>query len=267
MNHQDEIRRNQISVELVPRDSRSLHEELEVLHQHFRGIDAINIPDLLRFDIRSWEACAMARTLYPETIAHVRAIDMHPYNPLPLRQALVDHCISGALVIAGDPPQNAGRQIYPSTSIEMLRKFHQEIPEVRLYAAIDPYRSSFRSEIDYVRRKHDAGAAGFFTQPFFDLRLMEIYAELLADYELWFGIAPVLSQRSRNYWETRNRTVFPADFEPTLEWNQSFARSAMEYARAHGFNLYFMPIRTDLRTYLSGILPPAAGHSFTAAQT
>jgi methylenetetrahydrofolate reductase (NADPH) len=48
--------------------------------------------------------------------------------------------------------------------------------------------------------------------------------------------------------------IFPRDFAPTLAWNQSFARGALELVRGAGGNVYFMPIRVDLERYLTGIL-------------
>ena len=43
-----------VSVELIPRDEETLRGELQLLKQYEGKIDVINIPDLLRFDTRSW---------------------------------------------------------------------------------------------------------------------------------------------------------------------------------------------------------------------
>lgn len=43
-----------ISVELVPRDEDALRQELALLGKFQDKVDVINIPDLLRFPIRSW---------------------------------------------------------------------------------------------------------------------------------------------------------------------------------------------------------------------
>lgn len=57
----------QISIELVPRNREDLLLELQQLRHHFPDIDTINIPDLLKFPLRSWEACILAKitTLMP----------------------------------------------------------------------------------------------------------------------------------------------------------------------------------------------------------
>src|SRR5580658_8098075 len=95
--------------------------------------------------------------------------------------------------------------------------------------------------------------ANHFTQPFFDLRLMEISAEMLRGKCVFWGIAPVIGARSQAYWETANRVVFPSAFVPTLEWNHRFATSAIKLIRDIGANVYFMPIRVDLVNYLTGL--------------
>ncbi len=125
---------------------------------------------------------------------------------------------------------------------------------MKVYAGIDPYRTGIKTELDYVKRKLDAGAEGFFTQPFFDLRLMEIYRDLLAGLEVFWGISPVMSVRSKDYWDNLNNAIFPPDFEPTLQWNRDFARQALDFVERTDTNLYFMPIRVDLVKYLEGLL-------------
>lgn len=83
---------------------------------------------------------------------------------------------------------------------------------------------------------------------------MEIYYDLLAGIEICWGISPVMSVRSKDYWDNLNNAIFPPDFAPTLEWNRRFARRALEFARQTNSSLYFMPIRVDLVEYLRGIL-------------
>jgi methylenetetrahydrofolate reductase (NADPH) len=64
--------------------------------------------------------------------------------------------------------------------VELIRALKTALPGCRVYAAVDPYRASFRAEMEHAAAKVDAGADGFFTQPFFDLRLMDVWAEVLA---------------------------------------------------------------------------------------
>ncbi|MPN29319.1 hypothetical protein SDC9_176771 [bioreactor metagenome] len=170
-----------------------------------------------------------------------------------MAEYLIANQIQEVLEITGDPPQDMRWKIYPTTSIDVIRKFKAEIPGIKVYAGIDQYRESMRKEADYIKRKIQAGADGFFTQPFFDLRLMEIYTEILQGQEVYWGISPVTSEKSLHYWETKNNVVFPASFQPNLEWNIAFARQALDFTRQTQANIYFMPIRTNVDQYLQGI--------------
>jgi methylenetetrahydrofolate reductase (NADPH) len=243
-----------IAIELVPRTEKSLRQELHLIKERFPNVEQINIPDILRFDMRSWDGCAIASELFAKTIPHLRAIDFDPDAPLPVVEAITQAHVEAVLVISGDPPQDMSHHVYRTNCLEMIRRLKRELPQVKVYAGLDPYRCGIKEEIDYLKAKHDAGAEAFFTQPFFDLRLMEIYQGFLKNYNIYWGASPVLTQNNRNYWENRNNAIFPPDFEPTLEWNRDFAAKTMEFAKANGGNVYFMPIRTDIGAYLEGII-------------
>jgi len=243
-----------ISIELVPRDHETLKQEMQLVQNNFPNIDIINIPDLLKFPLRSWDACIQAKEFFVHTIPHLRAIDFDLSKPFPLVEKFRANGIDSVLVIAGDQPQDMSRRVFRTTSVELIRALKAQMPELKVYAGIDPYRSGIKTELDYVKRKLDAGAEGFFTQPFFDLRLMEIYHDLLSEVETYWGISPVMSVRSKDYWDNLNNAIFPPDFEPTLEWNRNLAKQAMAFAGQTGASIYFMPIRIDLVEYLEGIL-------------
>jgi methylenetetrahydrofolate reductase (NADPH) len=243
-----------ISIELVPRSPASLDAELAQLRERFPSVDTVNVPDLLRFPLRSWDACAQARRFVPHAIPHLRAMDFPPRAPFALRDKLAAAGIDTVLVVSGDPPQDLGRAVHPTTPVDLIRRIRCEAPELRVFAGFDPYRSSVKSELDYARAKLDAGAHGLFSQPFFDRRLLDVWSEQLAGVEVWWGVTPVVGARTRSYWETKNRAFFPADFEPTLAWSRTFAASALAWAGERGANLYFMPIRVDLASWLEGVL-------------
>lgn len=245
---------HKIAIELVPRDHESLQHELLQVREHFPDVNTVNIPDLLKFPMRSWDACIQAKKLFPHTIPHLRAIDFDLSKPFPLVETFEKNGIDSVLVIAGDQPQDMSRRVFRTSSIELIRAIKAQMPDLKVYAGIDPYRSGIKNELDYVKRKLYAGAEGFFTQPFFDLRLMEIYHDLLAGLDVFWGISPVMSARNKDYWANLNNAIFPPDFEPTLAWNRQFARQALEFAQRTDSNLYYMPIRIDLAEYLGGIL-------------
>jgi methylenetetrahydrofolate reductase (NADPH) len=244
----------QVSIELVPRSLDSLDAELRTLTQRFPGVRTVNVPDLLRFPLRSWDACAHARQTLPTAIPHLRAMDFAPDRPFILREKLAAARIDTVLVVTGDPPQDLGHRVHATGPVELIRRIKREAPELTVYAGFDPYRSGVRDELGYIQAKRDAGADGFLSQPFFDLRLLDVWSELLGGDRVFWGVSPVLSARTRSYWETKNRAFFPRDFAPTLAWSRDFAARALAWARARDTNLYFMPIRVDLETWLGGIL-------------
>jgi methylenetetrahydrofolate reductase (NADPH) len=243
-----------ISIELVPRSLASLDAELRLLRERFPEVDTVNVPDLLRFPLRSWDACAQARTVVPHAIPHLRAMDAAPDAPFALREKLAAAGIDAVLVVTGDPPQDLAHRVHPTTPVELIRTIKRAAPELRVYAGVDPYRSGVRAELDYARAKLDAGADGFFSQPLFDERLLGVWAELLEGREVWWGVTPVVGERMRSWWEAKNRAFFPRHFEPTLAWSRALAARALEWARDRDANLYFMPIRVDLAAWLEGVL-------------
>jgi methylenetetrahydrofolate reductase (NADPH) len=243
-----------LSVELVPRGTAELQADAGSVLAALPNVDVFNIPDLMRFPLRSWEACAVTRPYLAAGIPHIRAIDIPPGAELPMAEGLYEAGVSEVLVVRGDPPHDLSHQTWPNTSEDIIRRIKRHHPDLRVYAAFDPYRLGLRDELIGVMRKRDAGADGFFTQPLFDLRLLEMCMEMLAGQTVYWGVAPVLGARAKAYWETTNRVVFPAGFAPEMAWNKNFARAALRTIRAGGGNAYLMPIRVDLASYLAGLL-------------
>jgi methylenetetrahydrofolate reductase (NADPH) len=243
-----------ISIELVPRSVESLGADLATLREHFPSIDMVNIPDLLRFDVRSWDACRIARRSMARAIPHVRAMDFPRKAAGRLSELLADRGLDEVLIVRGDPPQDMRRTVHPTSSAELIRALKEVAPNIRVYAALDPYRGSVKDELARVHDKLEAGAVGLFSQPIFDLRFMDLWRDQLPGIEVFWGISPVVSAASRRYWEVKNQAFFPTAFEPTLEWNRAFARKALAWAAEHDQALYFMPIRVPLERYLEGLV-------------
>jgi methylenetetrahydrofolate reductase (NADPH) len=246
--------RMRVSVELIPRGEAELLADARAVRAAMPQASAFNIPDLMRFPLRSWEACKVTSSILPASIPHIRAIDLPPGDDVPMLEAVMAAGLVEVLVIRGDPPHDMSHRTYPNSSEDVIRRFKRRLPSLRVYAAFDPYRLGFRDEMTGVQRKLDAGADGFFTQPIFDVRLLEICAELLQGQCVFWGIAPVVGERSKAFWETTNRVIFPTGFSPTLDWNRAFAIKAITMIQELGDNVYFMPIRVNLSQYLTGLL-------------
>ena len=86
------------------------------------------------------------------------------------------------------------------------------------------------------------------------MRYLEIYADMLEGQNVYWGVTPVLSERSQSYWELKNNVIFPRGFAPTLEWSIEFSKKVKDFAINRGDNLYLMPIKSNLEEYLAGVL-------------
>ena len=243
-----------ISIELVPRNDESLKNDIKKIQAYLSNVSAINIPDLIRFKMRSWSACPVIKPYFSRVIPHLRAMDIDKSKPLPMVNTLKNSAVENVLIIGGDRPHDFSRRIFPSSTIDIIRKFKQELPDIHIYAGMDPYRGNFREELEYMERKLEVGACGFFTQPFFDIRLLEVFAELYRGVEVFWGVTPVLSKKSKGFWESKNNAIFPDEFKPTLDWNRKFAERALECVSKYDSNIYFMPIRLDVAKYLQNII-------------
>jgi len=244
-----------VSIELVPRSADSLSTDLRTVREKLPAVRMVNIPDLLGFELRSWDACRQALGVMARAVPHVRAMDFDLDRRLGiLVNALRTANLREVLVVQGDPPQDLHHPVFPTKSVDLIRALKAALPTLTVFAAVDPYRASFRAEMEHSAAKVEAGADGFFTQPFFDLRLMDVWAEVLAGREVYWGVSPVTSERTQRYWQTKNNAFFPASFRPTLEWNRGFAADCLAWVRARGTHIYYMPIRTDIAAYLEGIL-------------
>lgn len=248
-----------ISIELVPRSVEALEEECQAIKAKFPSLEVANIPDILRMPLRSWDACRIAKRYFQRVIPHLRAIDFSLTKAADIEQAVAG--FDEVLIISGDPPRDFSRLTYPTTSVELIAFLRQRFPHLRIYAGVDPYRNGPRAELDYLKRKHDAGADAFFTQPFFCLHLLDAYASMLSGYNVFWGISPVLSDKSRSYWETTNQAIFAADYQHTMEFNQSFARDFLKRLSGDQSHAYFMPVRTNPVAYLEGIFDTENGLS------
>jgi methylenetetrahydrofolate reductase (NADPH) len=99
-----------ISVELIPRSEAELLRDATLVRSAMPQVNAFNIPDLMQFPLRSWEACKLTSNLLPASIPHIRAIDIPPGGELPLIESIQAAAITEILVIRGDPPHDMGHR-------------------------------------------------------------------------------------------------------------------------------------------------------------
>ena len=246
---------SRLSVELIPRSTEALLDDVASVKALFPAADTLNVPDLMRFPLRSWDAAALIRPHFARVVPHIRAIDIAPDAPLP---GADQPRLEEVLVVHGDPPADLSHRTYPNSTESIIRRYKKEAPHLRIYAAFDPYRRAPWQELEDVARKKEAGAEGFFTQPVFDLKLFDLCHEWLRDETVFWGLSPVIGPRSRSYWETTNHVVFPKDFEPTLEANIHFAQTVLRHLSQEKGRAYLMPLRVKLDQYLPPLIEALA---------
>lgn len=241
-----------ISFEIVPRSLEAFDQQYQFVQQLDSGINTINVPDIQRFDSRSWELATRVDRSQYRFVPHFRAIDFK-LGSGDLFRIIDDYQLDSVLLVTGDPPEGLKRAYYNTDVVDLIRAVRQRYPALNIYAGFDPHRSGVQDECDYIQRKVDAGAGGFFSQPFYDSRMIEIYAEQMQGLETYIGISPITTKASMNYWEVKNKVKFPKNFQPDYQWNVDFAHQVMALAAANGLHVYFMPIRIDLERYFQQI--------------
>lgn len=244
-----------ISFEIVPRSLEAFDEQYQFVQALDSGINIINVPDIQRFDTRSWELAARIDRGQHRFVPHFRAIDFKIENG-ELFRIIEQYQLDSVLLVTGDPPEGLKRAYYNTSVVDLIRAVRQRFPELNIYAGFDPHRQGIQDECDYIQRKVDAGAQGFFSQPFYDSRLIEIFAEHMPGLETYIGLSPITSKASMNYWEVKNKVKFPVGFRPDYDWSVEFANRVLGLASEAGLNIYFMPIRIDLDKYFSRIQFP-----------
>lgn len=246
---------SRLSVELIPRSAEALAADVATVKATFPAADTLNIPDLMRFPLRSWDAAALVRPQFGNVIPHIRAIDIAPDAPLP---GADQPGLEEILVVHGDPPADLSHRTYPNSTESIIRRYRREAPHLKVYAAFDPYRRAPWKELEDVARKKEAGAIGFFTQPVFDLKLFDLCREWMQCECVFWGLSPVIGPKSRSYWETTNHIVFPRDFSPTLDANIQFAQTVLKELAQENGKAYLMPVRIKLEQYLPALLDAVA---------
>lgn len=243
-----------IALELVPRDLNLFIEESRFNLKQYPFIQKINVPEIRSVEIKSFEASKVLLDQSLPAVPHFRLIDRSLDDLLEKISNLKAIGLNEVLLIGGDPPKNADFVPSGLTTLTAISEVRKAFPSLKVYAGLDPYRSSFRRELDYALEKIDAGCDGFYTQPFFSLKYLDLWLEQLsANAELWLGISPVYSDKSRKYWENVNQAVFPADFSYGEKENSDLARALLERIADVNCNAYLMPISISPTAYLKEI--------------
>ncbi|MCL2101507.1 MAG: methylenetetrahydrofolate reductase [Fibromonadales bacterium] len=244
----------QIALELVPRTLDSFLEESKMHINNFPKIMGINIPELRSAEIKSFEASEHLLKNGVAAIPHFRLIDRSLEDLEQKIEKLAALGLKQVLLISGDPPIDVPNFVPSGVKVpQAIKHLKAKFPQLKIYAGQDSYRQSFKKELDYCKEKLDAGADGFFTQPFFSEGILNQWLEQLLEIEIWIGLCPVTGKGSRNYWETVNQVVFPPNFRFDLEGNCIVGRRILTLAEAAKKNAYLMPITVSAEKYLHAL--------------
>jgi len=240
-----------ILLELIPHCLKKLEEEINWVSCSFSSqISGFNIPDIKRIPVRSLEAALFISKGY-KIIPHIRSIDKNLEEHLFDIQNFIHQGGTELLIVHGDVYANQLPTFL--SSLTLIREVKKAFPHLLVFAALDPYRSSFEEEMRYIEQKIEVGANGFFTQPFFDLKLAEKYLSHLSGQSVFLGSSPILTESSKRYWENQNKVQFPYDFSIDFYQNIQFTHHLIQLSQSYSQHIYLMPIKVSIQDYLNAL--------------
>jgi methionine synthase I (cobalamin-dependent)/5,10-methylenetetrahydrofolate reductase len=211
-----------VTVEIdLPRgnDIRSVVEAARRLKQ--RGVDAVDISDGARARLRMHPVAA-AKIVQDEAaievVAHVSCRDR---NIIGLQADLLGAAALGVkniLAVTGDPAQIGdypeATSVFDTDSVGLIHVLSQmnagedlagnpigEPPGFLIGASFNPTAEDLDAEVDKLRRKIEAGAHAFWTQPVFELGALERALDEIDDLNICIllGLMPLRSARQAEF--------------------------------------------------------------------
>lgn len=242
-----------IFLELVPRDLDNLLRLSKQSLDRHSLISGINIPDIKRVNIRSYEAVRYLLTHNIRCLPHIRSQDATVDDYITLIAPLVDLGLKELLIISGDPIKPGITPTYKSTVLDLVAELKSAFHSLTVYCGFDPYRQALDDEIRYANKKLSVGCDGLFSQPIFDVNFADTILSTFNHTRFFTGIAPVSTQASFEYWINVNKVTFPAEFKLDLDYNCKLAQDLIGLTTSFGQHCYLMPIRTPVSDYLHGV--------------
>ena len=216
-------------------------------------LTGINIPDIKRLDTRSYNAVAFLLKHKIRCLPHIRAQDAPVDEHLKTIETLIELGLKEILIISGDPISKTAKPVYNTTVIDLVNALKSKFSSLKVYCGIDPYRQGLNDEFEYADKKLQAGADGLFSQPFFDIELLDRVLNEFSNTNFFAGIAPVTKQSSFDYWVNVNKVSFPEEFNLDLGYNCGLAQRIISLSKSYGQHCYLMPIKTPVGEFLDGV--------------
>ena len=240
-----------IFLELVPRDLALFQNESSQFVSKY-SLDGVNVPHISRISVSSYYASELILKKNITCIPHIKANSASIDDHIKSISKLLSLGLNSVLVVSGDKPLDQ-KDYFSTSAIELIRAIKSHFNSLKVFAAFDPYRTSLMEEFSYCDKKRSAGVDGFFSQPFFDLRFLHFFLDYFKDDSFYAGLSPVLTTKSKTYWQQRNRVFFPKSFSLSFETNVEFARKALSLIKQYQQHTYIMPISVNVDAYLGGI--------------
>ena len=127
-------------LELVPHSLKELEETAIKATQEF-GIDGINIPDVNRIKIRSYEGSEHLLNHNIATVPHIKSIADTLTNTVNQVEKLVHLGLKKVLIVSGDPPQSINIKPYDPPPIQVIEALKKKIPIVRYLWSLRPLQT------------------------------------------------------------------------------------------------------------------------------
>lgn len=242
-----------IFLELVPRDLLLFVTESKAFLDSFTNLTGINVPDIIQIKNRSYTSANALLQHQIVAIPHIRTQDASISEHLKIIKQLYDSGLRSLLLVSGDPIKESLKPAFETTPVTLTSAIKNQFKDIKVYCALDPYRQRFEQECDYAKKKIAAGADGFFSQPFFDSTLLTLYLDAFKECDFFTGISPIMSEKSKKYWETVNKVVFPKEFSCDFSYNCNLAKELLDITKYYKQHSYLMPIKCDVKSYLKCI--------------
>ena len=211
-----------ISVELDPPRGTNPEKLIEGARRLAEvGVDAVNVADspMARVRMACWAISALiARDVGVEVIMHFTCRDR---NLMGLQSDLLGAYALGVrniMAITGDPPSlgdfKEATAVYDVDSIglvQIIRALNSgedfaknaigHPTEMSIGVAVNPTAEDWDHEFDRLKQKIDAGAQFAFTQPLYELAVVERFVERLSgiDLPVCLGVLPLMSHKHAEF--------------------------------------------------------------------
>lgn len=241
-----------------------------------RGVDAIDISDGARARLRM-HPVAVARIIQErvgiEVVAHISCRDR---NIIGLQADLLSAAALGVkniLAVTGDPAQIGdypeATSVFDTDAVGLIHVISRmnsgedlagnpigESPGFLIGAAFNPTAEDLEGEVEKLRRKVEAGAHAFWTQPVFEMASLERALEILeatgnAGVALLLGLMPLRSARQAEFLhhevpginipEAVRKKLAGLSPEDAPKYGVEVARNLLEKARPLVNGAYLMP--------------------------